>query len=73
MYSTLRELKQDEKYYNKFVIKQNYERCYDDIYDDNKGMIGLERNKNNDYDEERMLPLFFPFWIKDWELDEYNT
>ncbi len=46
MYSTLQEIKQAERYYNKFVIKENYERCYDDIQKDRN-----ETNRDS-YEEE---------------------
>ena len=57
MNKTLRELKEAERYYNRFIIKQSYDRCMDDIYDDNRGIAKAQRNKNNDYDEGRKLPL----------------
>ena len=75
MYNTLRELKRMERYYNKFVIKQNYERCYDDIQKDNNDNKELQYNA-----KETMMPLvwFAGFEgdlqeVKDWELNEFNN
>ena len=60
MYSTLRELKRMERYYNKFVIKQNYERCYEDIQKDR------DETRCDSYKEEDWNTIIPP-WEEDWQ------
>jgi len=67
MYNPIKELRQAERYYNKFIIKQNYERCCEDIQKDN------EKTRRDIYEEKKWATIIPP-WEEDWQFTyEFNN